>query len=146
MPRKKIEPTEATTQEVMTALYLREHRKAAEALEFALEHLNTKLPARATARQLLTFAAIARAAANGERITISDVRERFGQADDGSEIGANLAKSYLIFVEPSPRDPTALGWVTQQPDAADGRKNYLTLTDAGCLAAKEIFQSMEGAE
>jgi len=136
MARKRIPPSEATTEEVYNRLALGDHAERLGGFERALEALNEAVPYRATARQLQAFASIVAANAIGERVTLTDLRGR------NAEIAANINKSYQLFLPPSPKDAEALGWVTQHHDANDGRKKYLVLTEAGRAIAVKMAEAM----
>ena len=136
MARKKIPPQEAPTEEVYNKLALHDHRAAFAGFERAMAVLNEAVPYRATARQLQAISAIFTANAAGERVTLTEIRER------NADIAANINKSYQLFLEPSAKDPEALGLISLLADVNDGRKKYLVLTEKGRDIAVRMAEAM----
>jgi hypothetical protein len=146
MARRKVPPLEATTDEVMNKTYLFEHAAKLDGFMSAMAVMNTVVPARTTCRQLQVFAAIVAANAKGMRVTLSDLKEQSPETADGPRVNEHLNRSYQMFLPPTPKDPEALGWITQVPDAQDGRKKYLILSQAGrdvAVAMAEAFKDGE---
>ena len=109
------------------------------ALKEALKTLAEALPSRLSIRQALAFIYVAEAEHRGQQITMSDLKEYFGDE------GKSVANTFEVFYDSKDRDPHCVGWVTQENDPSDRRKKFLRLTAEGHRVARMLNEQMETA-
>lgn len=108
-----------------------------------LMEVATELPDRTTVSQLVAFLAIANYDLQGRPITMVELREALGPS-----LGKSLHTTYQIFLDRELRRndrPTVkgLGWLTQEPDRSDYRRNYLHLTAKGREIMRNILLELK---
>ncbi len=111
-----------------------------------LMDLATELPDRTTVSQLVAFLAIANYDLQGRPTTMVDLREALGPS-----LGKSLHTTYQIFLDRELRRndrPTVkgLGWLTQEPDRSDYRRNYLHLTAEGREVMRDLLINLKAPE
>jgi hypothetical protein len=112
-------------------------------LSDAMQALAFELPPRTSLRQVMAFTAVAEAHALGHTITMAELREAVGaDRSKAPMLGPSVERSFGIFLEPTKRDPDALGWVYQEGDEDDRRRKHLRLTPAGIEAARHILEAL----
>lgn len=89
-----------------------------------------------TVRQTLFLFAVSYHSLKGESVTLSRLRGLY------SPLGRSIEKSISQFLEPTARTPDALGWIVQTLDPSDRRLRYLSLSEAGAKALREIIAAM----
>lgn len=113
----------------------------------ALEALAFELPNRVTIRQVLVFSLIAEKAAMGMDVTIAELREKAGADRHGNDLlGQSIGRSYQVFLEPTKRDPDALGWARIEEDENDRRRKLLRLTKEGEAIALKVAKALKMKE
>ena len=108
--------------------------------------IGMEMPPRISFRQGVAFALVALGNAAGNRVTMTDVREVFNEAEPSANVGQSIAKSFQIFFEPSKQEPNGLGWVYQETDEDDRRKKYLYLTTDGADAVLRALDACRASE
>ena len=103
-----------------------------------------ELPDRTTLSQLIVFLAIANFDLQGKATTMTDLKEALGPV-----IGKSLHTTYQVFLDRELKRndrPTVkgLGWITQEADRADFRRNYLKLTAKGREIMRDILVNLKG--
>lgn len=106
-----------------------------DALRVAAPHMGP----RTSVKQLFAFLAVARAEAMGETILLSDIRAIEDPATGKSIVDQTIQQTFAVMMEPSDREPKALGWVRQDIDPDDKRRKPLRLTDKGHEVAKAML-------
>lgn len=89
-----------------------------------------------TVRQTLFFYAVAYHSLMGQSVSLSQLRHTHGP------LGRSIEKSISQFLEPTPRHPDALGWITQTVDPNDRRVRYLSLTTVGAEVVAAVIEAM----
>jgi hypothetical protein len=112
-----------------------------EGLRDAIRLLSMDLPARLSLRQAVAFLFVMHASTAGHRVTMTDVRDFFSDAD-GSNVSQSIANTFQIFLSRSKQEPNGLGWVNQDPDEDDRRKKYLRLSYEGEEIARRIVSAL----
>ena len=92
-----------------------------------------------TVRQTLFLFAVSYHSLKGESVTLARLRGLY------SPLGRSIEKSISQFLEPTERTPDALGWIVQTLDPSDRRLRYLSLSEAGAKALREIIAAMRRA-
>ncbi|PXA70407.1 hypothetical protein DMC25_27035 [Caulobacter sp. D4A] len=93
----------------------------------------------------MAFLTVAYLDTMGKSITMSDLRELVGEDNEGQPIlGNSVERTLNSFLEPTKRDPEALGWLTHENDADDRRRKYLRLTLEGQEAATRFIEAYQG--
>nr|WP_316628370.1 hypothetical protein [uncultured Brevundimonas sp.] len=128
----------------------------------ALLLLAKELPNRVTIRQLLTFAMIVEEVSQNHSITIAEIRAKAGpdkgfkENPDGSHklgkdgkperadlLGQSIGRSYQVFLEPTKKEPDALGWLTVEENEDDRRQKFLRLTKEGEAVALKLARLLK---
>lgn len=119
--------------------------KAFAALERATRTLSNAMPARTSLRQALAFIFVASRNSQGQRVTMTDIRDSFRELDIGSETnGQSLAKSFALFTDEV--EFGGLGWIAHEIDRNDKRKKYLRLTANGAEVANLIISHIHNTD
>jgi hypothetical protein len=105
----------------------------------ALASAAPKMEARTSVRQLFAFMAVVRAEAMGQSLLLSDIRKIEDPETGESIVGQSIQQTFAMLLEPSDREPRALGWVTQETDPDDKRRKFLKLTDKGHAVAAAMI-------
>lgn len=115
------------------------------ALNFAsaLAMLGSVMPDRTTVPQLVVFLQAAFQDMKDSPATLTDLKTILGP-----KMGRSLHTTYQIFLDRdlirNDRPPVrGLGWLTQEPDPSDHRRNYLRLTPRGKLVVSELTRMLE---
>lgn len=95
-------------------------------------------PDRMTMSQTLFFVMSAAADLAGQQPTYTDIKESIGPA-----LNKSLHTTYRILMEPSPKFPKGLGWLTTETNPADMRVKFLRLTPEGRRVIKTLAHIME---
>ena len=110
----------------------------------AIQELARDLPTRVTVRQLLTFAMIVEQVSLGHNITIATIREKAGDDRHGDELlGQSIGRSYQLFLQPTKKEPDALGWAYVEENEDDRREKFLRLTKEGEAVALKIAKLLK---
>lgn len=105
-----------------------------------------EMPPRLSARQSVAFALLAAATSAGRRVTMTDLRDFFGEHEAASGSAQSIAKSFQVFFAPSKQEPGGLDWVYQETDEDDRRKKYLYLTQDGADAVLRALHARKMSE
>ncbi|QBX36882.1 hypothetical protein E4M02_04435 [Brevundimonas sp. S30B] len=110
----------------------------------ALEALAFQLPERVTIRQLLVFAMIVEKVSLGHDITIAALRKEVGKDKSGGDLlGQSIGRSYQIFLKPTKKQPTNLGWAEVEENEDDRRHKFIRLTPEGEAVALRIAKALK---
>ena len=112
---------------------------AYERLAAALHAVATEVPARTSLRTATAFLTLAFTSAMGSSLTLTDLKDTMGE----DVIGKTIDRTLNPLMEPTKKDPEALGWISQEMDEDDRRKKYLRLTPKGWAAAERIVAILE---
>lgn len=108
-------------------------------LSNALRAIASEVPGRGSVRQAMAFIIVAHANAMGSAITLTDLKEMAGDDATGVALmGPATARTLDTFLEPTKREPDALGWIAQVPDEDDRRRKFLVLTEVGTAVAQRF--------
>ncbi|QOC54171.1 hypothetical protein [Caulobacter vibrioides] len=137
--------TKAKASAAATSKLLAASASGLERLSVALQAISAEIPGRTSTRQSMAFVTCAYLNSMGRSVTLSELRELIGDDNHGSPIlGLSVERTMNAFLEPTKRDPEALGWLRQVPDEDDRRKKYLELTPEGEAAVIRFIEAYEG--
>lgn len=83
--------------------------------------------ARLSMSQAAFFFLAATGAARGVPLTLSQILEGTGS----EALGRSVKNTYKVFLEPTPRNPNGLGWLTREVNPDDEREKMFSLTEKG---------------
>ena len=120
---------------------------ACERLSAVMLTLTDLLPPRATTRQACAFFMVATRVAMGSAVTLSELLSMGSDDAEGRPILGTGAERILVpFMEPTKRDPEAVGWLTTTEDEDDRRRKLLALTPKGRAVVQALADIIRGAE
>jgi hypothetical protein len=110
----------------------------------AIQELATELPTRVTVRQLLTFTMLLEQISLGKSVTIAEIREKAGTDKKGEVLlGYSIGRSYQLFLQPTKKEPDALGWFYVEENEDDRRQKFLRLTKEGEAVALKLARILK---